>query len=148
MIFFMNRAYGTWDLRRLAPRLALDALCSEVVDGRSRLGFAVELSPDGVRLERPYPPGPRPREVELELELSLPDDDEVLLAGAEVRFDEVRRAAPGSALAAAGGLIRVTGLWLSRFASRDRRILRDYVMDRRAVAPPPDLQFASCYARG
>jgi hypothetical protein len=154
----MRTLFGSWDVRRLAPRLALeDALCTEVVDGKSRLGFAVELSPTGIRLERPYRPGPRPFEVDLEL--TLPDEDDVLFAEGRVRFDELRRAPPGSALAAAGGLIRVTGLSLDRFGVRDRRLLLDYVMDRRGTGqivapplppPPPDheLCFASCYARG
>lgn len=152
----MRTLFGSWDTRRVAPRLALeDALCTEVVDGKGRLGFAVELSPTGVRLERPWRPGPRPFQVDLEL--SLPDEDDVLVAEGHVRFDEIRRAPPGSALAASGGLIRVTGLLLDCFGIRDRRILLDYVMDRRGTGPiralppePPEreLCFASCYARG
>jgi hypothetical protein len=155
----MRTLFSSWDVRRLSPRLALDAaLCSEVVDGKSRMGFAVDLSPTGVRLERPYRPGmARPREVELEL--TLPGEDDVVVAEARVRFDEVRPAPRGSALAAAGGLVRVTGLLLSCFGIRDRRLLLDYVMDRRdpfpSALPPPalsyvddDLRFASCYARG
>jgi hypothetical protein len=145
----MRTPFGSWDVRRLAPRLPIDTLCSEVVGGRNRLGFAVELSPDGVRLERPYRPGPRPRQVELELQ--LPDEDDVVVATGAVRFDEIRRATAGTALAAASGLIRVTGLVLARIASRDRRLLLDYVMDRRAATlanPGLALGVAACYARG
>ena len=143
----MRTLFRTLHPRRLAPRLPIDALCSEVIDGRARLGFAVELSPDGVRIERPYRPGRWASE--LELELRLPDEDDVLVATGAVRFDEIRRAAAGSALAAASGLVRVTGLVLSRIAARDRRTLRDYVMDRRADADEAgDLGLASCYARG
>jgi hypothetical protein len=145
----MRTQFGSWDVRREAPRLPVDTLCTEVESGRHRLGFAIELSPQGLRLERPYRPGPRPTEVDVELQ--LPDEDEVVVATAAVRFDELRRATPGSALAAASGLLRVTGLVLWRIAARDRRILRDYVMDRRSAAlAAPGIPFgaAACYARG
>jgi hypothetical protein len=157
----MRTPYGSWDVRRLAPRLAVDTLCGETVDGTHRLGFAIELSADGVRLERPYRPGPRPTEIEVELQ--LPDEDEVVLATAAVRYDEIRPAIPGSALAAVSGLMRVTGLVLARIAWRDRRLLRDYVMDRRVTShvrqpvvrshdasrsDEPGIAFAACYARG
>jgi hypothetical protein len=145
----MRTWFGSWDARRGAPRMAVDTLCSEVVDGRPRMGFAVELSPGGVRLERPYRPGPWRRE--LDVELRLPDEDDIVMARAEVRFDEIRRAAVGTALAAANGLVRVTGLVLSRIGARDRRLLCDYVMDRRPAAlamPEIELGTAACYARG
>jgi hypothetical protein len=145
----MRTPFGSWDVRRLAPRLPVDTLCAEVAEGHHRLGFAVELSPEGIRLERPYRPGPRPSEVELELQ--LPDEDEMVMATAAVRFDEIRRAPAGSALAASCGLIRVTGLVLWRIAARDRRVLRDYVMDRRTASlAAPGIPFgsAACYARG
>jgi hypothetical protein len=142
----LPRAWKSWDLRRLAPRLPIDALCTERIDGRHRLGFAVELSADGVRLERPYKPGPRPREIDVELQLP---DGELVVAAAEVRFDEIRPAQRGSALAAARGLVRITGLVLARIATRDRRVLRDFVMDRRTAAlAGTELALATCYARG
>ena len=131
------------DFRRLAPRLPTLALCSELAAGRDRPGFVIDLSPAGACIERPYVGGPTPRDIQLELE--LPDEDEVLWARGQVRFDEVRQDRHGS-------LIRRTGLALAACA-RDLRVLREYVMDRQRAAAlresPSGMMFdASCYARG
>lgn len=136
-------AASTSDLRRLAPRLPTLALCSELAAGRDRPGFVIDLSPAGACIERPYVGGPTPRDIQLELE--LPDEDEVLWARGQVRFDEVRQDAHGN-------LLRRTGLALAACA-RDLKLLRDYVMDRQRAAAlresPTGMMFdASCYARG
>jgi hypothetical protein len=103
----------------MAPRVGVEALCSEIVDGRERHALLADVSAGGVRLARPYLGGPTPRVVQLELE--LPGIDEILWAKGEVCFDHVSRGV--------GGLIRTTGVRLAAAAARDLRILRDWVFD-------------------
>ena len=130
-------------IRRGGPRLTTLALCSELTAGRDRPGFVIDLSPTGLRIERPYIAGPTPAEIQVELE--LPDEDEVLWARGTVRFDEVRDDGRG-------GLLRRTGIALVSAASRDLNLLRSYVLDRHSAAqrrlePAAMLLGASCYAR-
>ena len=66
------------DLRRESPRVEVEALCWELVDGHEASGLAVDLSSMGVRIERPYLGGPTRREVQLEIE--VPGIDEVMWA--------------------------------------------------------------------
>ena len=132
------------EIRRGGPRLTTLALCSEIGTRHDRPSFVVDLSPMGLRLERPYVGGPTPRDIQIELE--LPDEDEILWARGDVRFDEVH--ADGH-----GGLVRRTGIALVAACARDLRILRDYVFDRRRAedlraSPVGMLADASCYLRG
>ena len=159
----LNRKW--WDVRRAAPRVDVEALCSEIVGHEERPGFVIDLSGRGVRIERPYVGGPTPRGVQLEIE--LPGIDEILWARGEVCFDRVR---PGPL----GSLLRTTGVRLAAAAARDFRLLRDYVVELkrsreaeqalaeavRAVAeapilappprvmPLPGIAAAACFLRG
>lgn len=153
------------DPRRVGPRIPMDALCAELQGGGFRHALVVDLSEDGLRIERPFggprtpdrtvpardryriipddPVGPR----QLQLELEIPGVDEVGWAAAEVCFDEVRRAAGGA------GIVRTTGLRLVSAAQRHRRILREYVLEtwhelRREADIGAYLASASCYLRG
>jgi hypothetical protein len=142
------------DPRRLSPRIDVDALCWEVVDDRETSGIAVDLSIDGVRLERPYAGGRLARAVPLQLE--LPGIDEVMWARGEVVYDRV---VPARCRSSGGpfGLLRRTGYRLALAAGRDMRLLRDYVMDLDGVAralrcddddEALSMELATCYARG
>ena len=104
--------------KRLDPRIPVETLCSEVVDDREHYGMLVELSPNGVRLERPLI-GRRDGSI-VQLEFELPDADEIIWAKGEVCFDRYRRLDGASA-------VRTTGVRLVAAASRHLRMLRDWV---------------------
>ncbi len=132
------------DPRRYGPRIPIESLCTELHGGGFRHALVVDLSEDGLRIERPIG-GPRTRQLQLELE--IPGVDEIGWAAAEVCFDEVRRAAIGP------GIVRTSGLRLVSAAQRHRRILREYVHDtwrelRREADIGSYLLGASCYLRG
>jgi hypothetical protein len=136
-----------FDARRLAPRVDVETFCSEVSGHRDTPGVVVDLSAEGVRLERPYLGGRSPTEILLELE--VPDVDEVIWARGEVCFDQVRQAPPGQG--GPLGLLRTTGVRLIRAAARDLRLLRDCVVERQRArhrAELVELTGAACYARG
>ncbi len=105
--------------KRLDPRIPVESLCSEVVDDREHFGMLVDLSPQGVRLERPLSGRRDGRIVQLEFE--LPDADEIIWAKGEVCFDRYRRAPDGERA------VRSTGVRLGAAASRHLRMLRDWV---------------------
>jgi hypothetical protein len=143
------------ELRRESPRIGIEALCWEIVDGHEVSGLAVELSALGLRLERPYTGGPTRREVPLQIE--VPGIDEVMWARADACFDQLVPAAgpAGGAL----GLVRRTGYRIVAAATRDLRMLEELVIEtdrvnRRHRGPEPDrfdrfdLALASCYTRG
>ncbi len=104
--------------KRLDPRIPVETLCSELVDDREHYGVLVELSPSGVRLERPIS-GRRPGRI-VQLEFELPDADEIIWAKGEVCFDRYRADD-------AANPVRSTGVRLVAAASRHLRMLRDWV---------------------
>ena len=109
--------------KRLDPRIPVETLCSEVIDEREHYGVLVELSPAGVRLERPYRAsygGGRDGRI-VQLEFELPDADEIIWAKGEVCFDRYR---PGEGV----GAVRSTGVRLVAAASRHLRMLREWVV--------------------
>ena len=110
--------------RRESPRIGIEALCWELVDGRETSGLAVDLSSLGLRIERPYTGGRTRREVALQLE--VPGIDEVMWAKGDACFDVVvPHAGPaGGAL----GLIRRTGYRLVA-AARDLRRVKELVVE-------------------
>lgn len=145
------------ELRRESPRIGIEALCWELVGAQEISGIAVDLSPLGLRLERPYTGGPTRREAPLQLE--VPGIDEVMWARADACFDHlVPSAGPdGGPL----GLVRRTGYRIVAAAARDLRWLNELVVEtdrasRRARAlrreaerdRMVDLGLASCYRRG
>lgn len=88
-------------------------------------GLAVDLSSMGLRIERPYVGGPTRREVQLEIE--VPGIDEIMWAKGDVCSDVLvpTRTAAGGPM----GLIRRTGYRLITAATRDLRMLKEYVFD-------------------
>lgn len=139
--------YSWLDIRRLSPRIEVEAFCSELIAGRDRPGWVTDLGPTGARFERPYQPGPTASEIVLQIE--VPEVDEVIWAKGEVCFDQVRQAPRGQG--GAFGLLRTTGLRLVQGAARDLRVLRDCVYELRRSrdrALTDTLLEASCYARG
>jgi hypothetical protein len=138
----MSYSRHPWrDPRRLSPRVEIEALCSELVGNQERHALVVDLSEGGLRVERPFTGGRRDPVVQIELE--LPEADEIIWAKGEVCFDRIR---PGRF----GSLLRTTGLRLAAAASRDLRLLRDYVftLRRRAEAVESCLPFAASYLHG
>lgn len=109
------------ELRRESPRIDVEALCWEMIDGRQASGLAVDLSSMGLRIERPYTGGPTRREVQLEIE--VPGIDEIMWARGDACFDVVVPAK------ASHGLLRRTGYRLVLAAARDLRLLREYVVE-------------------
>ncbi len=133
------------DLRRVSPRIDVEALCWEVVGERESSALIVDLSTEGARVERPYIGGRIETEVPLQLE--VPGIDEVMWARGDVVFD---RLVP-SKTSGPFGLIRRTGYRIAIAAARDLRLLRDYVYEMHYLKTGPandDLSFASCYMRG
>ncbi|MEZ4364280.1 MAG: hypothetical protein R3B48_29165 [Kofleriaceae bacterium] len=114
-------------------------LCWEVVEGKERPGLVVDLSWEGVRLERPFVGGVTPAEVQLELD--VPGIDEVIWAKAGACFDEVVAAPVDSISGGPMGLVRRTGFRLLAAASQDLKMLREYLVERRRRARQldPDL---------
>lgn len=115
--------------RRLSPRIEVAALCNEIFEGGDRFGSVMDLSPAGLRIERPYRGGAMTRRIQLEFE--VPEVDEIVWALGEVCFDRLhQQGAPG----AGTRLVRTTGLRIARAASRDLRLLRDYVFEKSLAA--------------
>jgi hypothetical protein len=114
-------------LRRESPRIDVETMCWEVVNGKegAASGIAMDLSSMGLRIERPYLGGLTRREVQLEIE--VPGIDEIMWAKGDACFDVI---VPSSTPAGGPlGLIRRTGYRLVLAATRDLRMLREYVFD-------------------
>src|SRR5258706_16465545 len=112
------------EIRRVSPRIELEALCWEVVGNREQSALCVDISSEGVRVERPYLGGQIVREVPLQLE--VPGIDELMWARGDVVFDQL---VPSKLAAGPFGLLRRTGYHISLAAQRDLRLLRDYVWE-------------------
>ena len=117
------------EVRRTAPRIDVEAFCSEILDGRERHAVVLDLSSTGLRVARPFTGGRSPREVQLELE--LPGVDEIIWAKGQICYDRIRPAAPGSSAMSLGRIVRTSGIRLVAAAARDMRLLREYVMTYR-----------------
>ena len=116
------------DPRRLAPRIPVDGLC-EVVNQRTvRHARVIELCAIGLRIELPFDAAAASRMVQLEIE--LPDADEIVWAFGRVTFAH---------LTPLGGrhpdgqprLWCRAGIRIESAAWRERRLLRDYVVETR-----------------
>ena len=139
------------DPRRSSPRIGIEALCWEVIGEREMSSLVVDLSTEGARLERPFLPSyrepvlelgpagkstyvappPRPKHLErvIPLQLEIPEIDEVMWARGDVVFDEVVQVKQNGG---PFGLVRRTGFHIALSASRDMRLLRDYVFEMHA----------------
>lgn len=134
-----------YEYRREGPRIDVEAMCWELVDGHETTGLALDLSSTGLRIERPYVGGPTRREVPLQLE--VPGIDEVMWARGDACFDVLvpTRSPAGGAL----GLIRRTGYRIVIAAQRDLRLLKEFVVETHRARHEALLDFAiaSCYVR-
>ncbi|HEY1557876.1 MAG TPA: PilZ domain-containing protein [Kofleriaceae bacterium] len=137
------------DVRRGSPRIEVEALCWEIVGNHEVSSLVVDVSGDGMRLERPYIGGRIAREMPIQLE--VPGIDEVMWARGEVVFDQLvpTRSPTGGPF----GLLRRTGVRIALAAARDLRLLRDYVYavaSLEAIEDEADRAplLASCYLRG
>jgi hypothetical protein len=119
-----------WDNRMLRPRrqkarIALETLAAEISaeTDRERPALVVDLSEQGLRLERPLLGGRSPRIVQVEFD--IPGYDDLIWAAGEVCFDRVwqreRR------------LVRTSGVRLLHAAARHLRVVREYVVETRRV---------------
>src|SRR5437867_5341037 len=103
------------DLRRISPRIDVEAMCWE--GEREIRALIVDVSTQGVRLERPYL-GDRIA-YEAPLQFEVPGIDEVMWAKGDVVFD---RLVPVRVNGGPFGLIRRTGYRIATAASRDLRL--------------------------
>lgn len=142
---------GVPDFRRQSPRIRTSALCWELIDDRAAGGdrgaLAIDLSAEGLCIERPYLGGPTRHDVPLQLE--IPGIDEVMWAKADACFDVLvpRRGPAGGPL----GLLRRTGYRIVAAASRDLRLLKELVVETDRIhrrERDHSLAMASCYLRG
>ncbi len=131
--------------RREGPRIDVEALCWELVDGHETSGLTIDLSSTGLRIERPYAGGPTRRDVPLQIE--VPGIDEVMWARGDVVSDMLvpTRSPAGGPM----GLIRRTGYRLVLAAQRDLRMLKEFVVETHRARHEAILDFAiaSCYQR-
>ena len=133
--------------KREYPRVPVVAFCTELCDEQLRHAITVDLSEDGLRIQRPIG-GKTPRRLQLEFE--IPEVDEVVWALGEIRFDEVW-SVPPAVVGGRPGIIRTSGIRVVSAAERHRRMLREYVMDtwRQMQAKVDEaLLLASCYRHG
>lgn len=149
-------SYHSEPLRRFCPRVPVQELCTEHDDHNERHAVIIDLSEDGMRVQRPVG-GTRSRNLQLEFE--IPGIDELVWAKGEIRFDQVWQLAPDP-VGGLTGLVRCSGIHLVAAAERHKRLLREYVNDTwnamqslrewsESDEPLSDmLMNASCYLRG
>jgi hypothetical protein len=132
--------------RRTTPRIGVEAMCWELVDGDTPASaIAVDVSALGLCIERPYVGGPTRRAVPIELE--VPGIDEIMWARADACFDLIVPAPPNAKTPM--GLVRRTGYRIAAAASRDLRMLREFVVEtqrERAATQDLDLEIALLFA--
>ena len=116
------------DPRRLAPRISVEGLCGVVANDQLSHASMRDLSEGGLRLERPFDPKTARPVVQLEIE--LPGIDDVLWARAEVSF-AVLTPMPGRTPDGQPRFLCRAGLRLAGICSRERTLLRDYVVEAR-----------------
>lgn len=118
----------TCDPRRLAPRIPVDGLCGVVANQDLRHAAMVELSAIGLRIELPFDRAAASRTLQLEIE--LPGVDEIIWARGLVTHAHL---SPMGGRHADGQprLWCRAGIHLDAAAWRDRRLLRDYVIESR-----------------
>lgn len=114
--FFVNLL----DARRRAPRILLDGLCGVVTGDAVQPAAMSDLSTLGLRVERPFDPK-RARPI-VQLELELPGIDEVIWASATVTHAWLTPMR-------GGGFWCRAGLKIEDTARREKKLLRDYVIE-------------------
>lgn len=112
--------------RRECRRVPVGALCSLLHHDCERHAIVVDISANGLRIQRPLG-GPGGRTLQLEFE--VPSVDEIVWAKGEICFDEIWRVPP-SYETGFSGILRTSGIRLIAAAERHKRLLRDYVIER------------------
>jgi hypothetical protein len=110
-------------------------MCWELVGRREVSALAVDLSSMGLRVERPFTGGRTARD-NVPLQLEVPGIDEIMWAAGHTRFDIVV-AGPNNSL------VRRTGYHLKLAASRDLRLLREFVVETARARRAEMLEWAS-----
>jgi hypothetical protein len=131
------------DVRRAAPRISVDGLCGVVTDDdQLRHASMSNLSATGLRLERPFDPAATRRFVQLEIE--LPGVDEIVWASAAVTHAYLTPL-PGRTADGQPRFWCRAGLRIADASRRERRLLRDYVIEKliacRRVSDRRDLRY-------
>ena len=107
-----------YDNRRITPRFPVRANLNEYIRDRPSGAIALDLSVSGLSIRKPL--GPRgPHSGVVALEVELPGTNEIIWASAEPRFHSVGRDFQSS------------GLLFLDMARKHRRLLHDYVNERR-----------------
>jgi hypothetical protein len=122
MMSYMS--YSTGLLRRLAPRIPTETLCSELVADREQYALIVDVSEEGLRMQRPL--GRRRDGRVVRLEFELPGVDEIIWAKGEICFDQMWRAS-----VAPSGAVWTTGVRVVAAAQKHLRLMRDWVHEQR-----------------
>ncbi len=120
------------DARRRAPRITVEGFCGVVSDDDLTHASLSNLSTLGLRLERPFDPKTARPVVQLEIE--LPQLDEVIWASAVVT-----RAQLSPRGRHADGTPKFwcrAGLQIRDASRRERRMLRDYVVEQLVARQP------------
>ncbi|HEY3360038.1 MAG TPA: PilZ domain-containing protein [Polyangia bacterium] len=112
-------------------RVAVESLCTEIVGEREQLSMVVDLSENGLRLQRPL--GGRVESHLLQIEFELPEVDELVWAKGVICFDQLWRVPAGFGHARRGRLVRTSGVRVVAAATRHLRMLREYVVARSAM---------------
>ena len=123
------------DLRRRAPRIAIDGLCGVASNDELHPASMSNLSTLGLRVERPFEPK-RARSI-VQLEIELPGIDEIVWASANVTHAFLTPM-PGRTIDGQPRFWCRAGLRIADVSRRERALLRDYVIEtmiaRRAAA--------------
>jgi hypothetical protein len=115
-----------FELRRQAPRIRTEGLCGIVGNDALRHGTMVDLSATGLRVECMFDGRTAAHVVQLEIE--LPGVDEILWAHGVVTFAQLSPM-PGYTDEGQPNFWFRTGIRFVSMCQRERRILRDYVVD-------------------
>ena len=115
------------DVRRRAPRIAIDGFCGVVGDHDYSHAAMSDLSTLGLRLERPYDSATARPVVQLEID--LPGLDEVVWTSAIVTRAFLTPM-PGRTAAGHPRFWCRAGLVIGDTSRRERRMLRDYVIEQ------------------
>jgi hypothetical protein len=121
---------GLSDPRRLAPRIVVDGLCGIAAKSDFRHAAMIELSAIGLRIELPFDRKIASRAVQLEIE--LPGVDEIVWARGEVTFAHLSPMGGHHPDGQPRFLCRA-GIHIAEAAWRDRRMLRDFVLETRRL---------------
>ena len=104
--------------RRSDPRLRVQVFLNEYIRDNPHRVLALDISENGLAIQKLTEPMVRPAPI-IGLELELPGTHEVIWASAEARFDSI------------GSDFHVSGLRFAAMARKHRRLLSDYVRERR-----------------